>query len=251
PSGRKRRLLAGGVLALALASACGGGGGGSAGSTINGNVSTAQNAAAEKAGGHWLARAIQEVIGLGQRAWAQGPGSLEGIRVSARGRGGSASATTREDGGFAISGAPTGDVTTTFSRGNCSSDLVLPAVAARSTVTLEEVELECTSARPGKIAETFQGVVRNKPGSQQGNLVVCADFGDGNGTRAVMVRNAEFLGPDGGPSDFAAVERGDRIEATGRRVGQGAPSTHDADTVQILSSGEPDLCVGEDDFEGD
>jgi hypothetical protein len=237
-------LLMGG---MALVAACGGDGGGPT-STIGGNVSSASTSAIERARPSWLARlerAGQELIGLARQAIAQGPGELSGIVITARGAGDTAKTVTSSDGTFRLAGAPTGDVTVHMHRDSCDAEATLGDVASSSTVTLEDVSFDCSTFRAAKIAETVRGVVKNKPGSSNGNLNLCVATGDGTRTRVVKLQGASFEDASGGASSFEALQEGDQIEAEGAREGLGAPSALDADVVRILGPGSLEDCIVE------
>jgi hypothetical protein len=74
---------------------------------------------------------------------------------------------TAADGGgdFRIGHAPTGDVMMTFGNPSCEASMPLDAVVDRSLVRLEHVAFDCTSAAPSSVAETFRGVIRERPSS--------------------------------------------------------------------------------------
>ena len=230
---------AGASLIVALAIGCGGGGGGrSDTSTVNGNVSTA-SASIQPVRRSWLAWANEELLGFAKRVFAST--ALDGIQVQA----GGASGITDAQGDFALPGAPTGNVTVVFARGNCQGEVVLPDVTRNAVVTFEDVDFDCTGARPAKVTETFRGVIRNVPGSPDGNLNVCVVSGGGQRTRVVKIKNASFQDSGGAAASFGDLNKGQLIEAAGEREGLGTSSALDADTVQILGAGNADDCSGQ------
>ena len=249
--GRGRATLCRGIaLTVALAVGCGGGGGGGGGggqsSTIQGNMSSAPSASLQPELRRWLAWASEEILGLARRAFAQSSSDLGGVQVRASGANGSGVTDTSDDqGNFALPGSPTGNVTVVFSRGRCQGEMILPDMTNDAVVTLEDVDFDCTGARPAKVAETFQGVIRNVPGSPNGNLDVCAASGGGNITRVVKLNNTAIQDANGTPTSFNNLEKGQLIEADGEREGLGTSSTLDADIVTILSAGHSDDCSAE------
>jgi hypothetical protein len=236
-----RRLAMAAALAAATTFGCSGDGGGGGGGTarITGNLSSASTAAAPSAKRAWIARLGEELLGLARRAYAAVDSSLGGVAVTVH-RGSSSDDDVTDDGGdFDVPGAPSGDVVVTFHRDNCDASLSLPDVAEGSTVDLRDTTLDCDSARPGKIAETFQGVILNKPSSPNGNLNVCAFGGGGNHTRAVKTNSADFIG-----TSFQDLQEGDLIEATGERAGNGANSTLFASSVEKVGTSGTGNCAG-------
>jgi len=233
---------AGASLIVALAIGCGGGGGGgrSDTSTVNGNVSSA-SASIQPVRRSWLAWANEELLGFAKRVFAQASTALDGIQVQA----GGASGITDAQGDFALPGAPTGNVTVVFARGNCQGEVVLPDVTRNAVVTFEDVDFDCTGARPAKVTETFRGVIRNVPGSPNGNLNVCVVSGGGQRTRVVKIKKATFQDSGGAAATFGDLNEGQLIEAAGEREGLGTSSALDADTVQILGAGNADDCSGQ------
>lgn len=221
------------VLAGALSGCGGGDGGGSGSATIEGNVASS-TAAVERAEGSWLARLGEIASGIG-RAFAQG--SIGGIGVTARRGDRSVSDVTDENGEFDLPGSPTGDVALSFERGDCRAEAEIVDVTRGSTLRLRDVALDCDAASFGKVEEVFQGIVRNKPSSPNGNLNVCVSSGGQLRTRIVKLQNATFEG-----GSFESLREGDRIEAEGEREGLGSPSALDAEVVRILASGEPGEC---------
>jgi hypothetical protein len=247
---RERAALYGGILlTLALAASCGGGGGGGGSgggqsSTIQGNMSSAPSASLQLERRRWLARASEQIFGLAQRAFAQSSSDLSGVRVSASGFGGSQSTDMSDDqGAFALPRSPTGNVTVVFSRGRCQGEVVLPDMTEDAVVTMEDVDFDCTGARPAKVSETFQGVIRNVPASANGNLNVCVVSGGGVLTRVVKLQDTAIQDANGTPTSFNDLERGQLIQASGEREGLGTSSTLDADIVKILSAGHADDCA--------
>ena len=224
------------VLGIAAASIhCGGdgGGGGNGSSNIAGNVSSVSTADSRSSRGSRLVQLAAELVGFARKAYAQVVG-LEDVEVSA-GRG---TDLTGSDGNFDID-APSGDVTVHFQKDDCEGDVVLTDVADGSNLDLEDVDLDCDSARPDRIAESFEAVVRNKPGSPNGNLSVCVDIGTGFRNRVVKLQGATFSG-----GTFDDLEEGDSVGVTGIREGQGAPSALDADTITLLGPSGGDPCDG-------
>jgi hypothetical protein len=233
-----------GILAFVLAAAhCGdgGGGGGSGSARVTGNVSSGPSAALEPPERSWFAW-IRQGLRTGL-AFAQGAGNVDDILVTVRRGNRSGSTQTNASGDFDIGNAPTGDVTVTFQKDDCTADGDLPDVTRNSTITLEDVDVsDCDNARPARVEETFDAVVRNKPGSPNGNLNVCVDSGGQIRTRVVKIQDATFEDAGSGRDSFAELEEGDRITVTGTREGLGAPSALDATTVGIVSSGSPGDC---------
>lgn len=224
------------VVGLAAVSAnCGGdgGGGGGGSSRIGGNVSsvTTANANARES---WLARAFENVMVFARKAYAQVTG-VDGVEVSA-GRG---SDLTDADGDFDVD-APAGDVKVKFHKDDCDAEVDLPDVASGAALTLENVAFDCASVHPDRIEETFEAIVRNKPGSPNGNLTVCVDLGSGFRSRVVKIKDATFAG-----GTFDDLEERDRIAVTGVREGQGAPSALDAELVTLLGPSGGDPCGGD------
>ena len=238
--GRRRAILVTGVLLGALGIGCGGGGGGGGGggATVSGNLTSASTAARESKA-TWLARLGEEILGFARRAYAAVDNTLGGVTVTVSRGGSQATATTGADGHFDVGGAPSGDVTVSFTRGSCDATLSLPDVADGSTLVLQNTTLTCNDASPGKISEAFQGVILNKPNSPNGNLQVCAFGGGGNHIRAVKTDSAEFVG-----TSFAALQVGDLIEATGDRAGKGANSTLFAASIQKVGTSSTGNCAG-------
>ena len=236
---RTRLLVFGGTLTVLVLIGCGGGGGGGGQvSTIKGDVATASTASLERRSRGWLAWVGEQAWGLA-RAFADA--TLGGIRVQA----GAVTGSTDDSGQFDLGGAPTGDVTVTFSRGGCEGEVVLPDVTAGSTLKLHAVAFDCTGARPSKVTETFQAVIINKPASPNGNLNVCVASGGGHRTRVVKIKDAAIKDATGNPADFSNLAEGDLIEASGDREGLGASSALDASTVTILGAGNPVSCQGQ------
>ena len=242
--GRKKITCGGGAaLIVALAIGCGGDGGGggtSDTSTVNGNVSSA-SASIQQVRRSWLAWANEELLGFAKHVFAQASTDLDAIQVQA----GGVSDITDGEGDFDLPGAPTGNVTVTFARGNCQGEVVLPDVTRNAVVTLEDVDFDCTGARPAKVSEIFRGVIRNVPGSPNGNLNVCVVSGGSQRTRVVKIQDATFADAGGGAASFGDLDEGQLIEADGEREGLGASSALDADTVQILGAGNVDDCTGQ------
>jgi len=239
--GRRRgATLVSGALLVALSAGCGGGGGGGGGggATVSGNLTSASTAA-KVSRSTWLARLGEEIVGLARRAYAAVDDALDGVVVTVSRGSSHAADVTGTDGHFDVGGAPSGDVTVSFTRGNCDATLSLPDVADGSTVVLQNTTLNCNNALPGKISESFQGVILNKPNSPNGNLNVCAFGGGGNHIRAVKTNSAEFIG-----TPFDALQVGDLIEATGDRAGNGANSTLFASTVQKVGTSSTGNCAG-------
>ena len=232
------------VFVSALAIGCGGGGGGGGGggtATVTGNVSSA-SAAVSTQRQTWLAWLGEHVLTVARRAYAA---SVGGVGVSVTGPGGSSATDTDSGGDFTVGNAPSGDVTVTFSRGNCQASVPLDDVTDGSTLDLKDVDFACGSAQVRELDETFQAVLENKPSSPNGNLNVCAFGGGGNHIRAVKTKNGtQFEDPSGGPATFQDLVEGDLIEVTGVRAGIGANSAVDASTVRIISSGHTGNCAG-------
>jgi hypothetical protein len=248
--GRERAALCGGIiLTVALAASCGGGGGGGGSSggqssTIQGNMASAPSASLQHERVRWLAWASEQFIGLARRAFAQSSSDLAGVQVSASGANGSPATDMSDDqGAFALPGSPTGNVTVVFSRGRCQGEVVLPDMTKDAVVTLDDVAFDCTGAHPAKVAETFQGVIRNVPGSPNGNLNVCVASGGAERTRVVKLQDTAIQDANGTPTSFNNLEKGQLIEADGEREGLGTSSTLDADIVKILSAGHADDCA--------
>ena len=227
-------VLAIGVVAAAVSCGGDGGGGGGGSSSIAGNVSSVSAASSTSGRASWLVRLASEVIGFARKAYAQVVG-VEDVEVFA-GRG---TDLTDDDGDFDID-APTGDVTVRFRKDDCEAEVDLPDVADGSSINLEDVDFDCDTANPAEIAESFEAVVRNKPGSPNGNLTVCVDLGSGFRNRVVKIQGAEFQG-----GTFEDLEEEDRIAVAGVREGQGAPSALDADLVTILGPNGGDPCSGD------
>jgi hypothetical protein len=246
-----RALALGTALAAAAAFGCGGGGGGGGGgssggtATISGGVTNASTSEKETAKTTWLARLGEEMLGLAKRAYAAATvdTSLDGITVTVSEGSIQAASVTDNLGDFAVDNAPTGDVTVAFSRGNCRASVSLPDVADGSAVQLQNTTVDCNAANPGKIEETFQGVLEHKPASPNGNLNVCAFGGGGNHVRAVNTDSStQFEDANGGAASFGDLQDGDLIEATGQREGVGSSSTLVAATVKRIASGHTDQC---------
>lgn len=240
------------ALTVALAVGCGGGGGGGGGdgggrsSTIQGNMSSAPSASIQPELRRWLAWASEEILGLARRAFAQSSSDLGGVQVRASGVSGSGVTDTSDDqGNFALPGSPTGNVTVVFSRGRCQGEMILPDMTNDAVVTLEDVDFDCTGARPAKVSETFQGVIRNVPASPNGNLNVCVASGGNELTRIVKLNDTAIQDANGTPTSFNNLEKGQLIAADGEREGLGTSSALDADTVRILSAGHSDDCLAE------
>lgn len=213
---------------------CGGGGGGGPSSTIGGNVSSPPSAMRERAERSWLAWIREEVLGFAKRAVAQG-----GIAVTARGAGGRVSGETAPDGSFELENAPTGDVEVSFQDGGCEASGEIPSLGGGCTLLLEDVDLDCSSIRSiGRIGEECDVVVENKPSSCNGNLNVCVRTADGIRNRVVNTGCEDF---DAG--EFEALQEGDGIHVVGQRSGLGAPSTLNADDVEILGPGNLADCT--------
>jgi hypothetical protein len=250
--GRERAALCSGiVLTVALAAGCGGGGGGGGSgsgsgqsSTIQGNMSSAPSASLRLERRRWLAWASEQIFGLARRAFAQSSSDLSGVQVTASGFGGSQATDMSDDrGAFALPRSPTGNVTVIFSRGRCQGELVLPDMTKDALVTMDDVDFDCTGARPAKVSETFQGVIRNVPASPNGNLNVCVVSGGGVLTRVVKLQDTAIQDANGTPTSFKNLERGQLIQADGEREGLGTSSTLDADVVKILGAGHGDDCA--------
>jgi hypothetical protein len=95
------------------------------------------------------------------------------------------------------------------------------------------------------VSETFQGVIRNVPGSPNGNLNVCVAAGAGRRTRVVKLKDTALQDANGTPTSFDNLAEGQLIEAAGEREGRGASSALDAETVKILGEGSRDDCSGQ------
>jgi hypothetical protein len=239
--GRRGSMFVTSALIAAVTFGCGGGGGGGGGAgtaTVSGNLTSASTAANESKS-TWLARLGEEILGLARRAYAAVDNTLGGVTVTVSHGGSHATGVTQSNGDFEVGGAPSGDVTVSFARGSCDATLSLPDVADGSTIDLQNTSLTCNSASPGKIAETFEGVILNKPNSPNGNLNVCAFGGGGNHIRAVKTEGATFVG-----TSFEALQEGDLIEATGERAGNGANSTLFASSVQKVGTSSTGNCAG-------
>lgn len=235
-----QRGLAAAALVVATTAGCGGGGGGGGGgnATVSGNVTNASTSERQSEKRTWLAFLGEEVIGLARRAYAAVDSSLGGITVRVSAGGDESDGVTGDNGDFDVS-SPSGDVTVRFARGSCDASLSLPDVAEGSAIDLQNVTVNCNDANPGKVAETFQGVILNKPGSPNGNLNVCAFGGGGNHTRAVKTSGAEFVG-----TSFADLAVGDLIESTGERAGNGGNSTLFATSVRKVGTSSTGQCAG-------
>jgi hypothetical protein len=238
-------MSAGGTL-LALMLGCGGGGGGgAASSTIRGNLASAPDASIQPLRKSWLAWAEDEILGVARRAFAQSS-DLGGVEVRATAvDGSSASDSTDDRGDFEVRGSPTGNVTVIFSRGRCQGEVILPDMSRDAVVTLEDVDFDCTGARPAKVEEAFRGVIRNVPSSPNGNLNVCVAAGAGRRTRVVKLNDTAIQDANGTPTSFNNLAEGQLIEASGEREGLGASSALDAETVKILGEGNRDDCGGQ------
>jgi hypothetical protein len=228
---------------LAAAVGCGGGGGGGGGggdARVSGNVATASTAERQSATKTWLARIGEEVLGLARRAYAAADSTLGGITITVSRGSSDSNDVTDDQGNFDLPNAPSGDVTVSFQRGSCNASVSLPDVAEGSTLDLQDVTVACNDASPGKVAETFQGVILNKPNSPNGNLNVCAFAGGGNHHRAVNSSGStNFVG-----TSFAALQVGDIIESTGARAGNGGNSTLFATSIQKVGTGSIGNCAG-------
>ena len=243
-----RILRLGGVVAVAAAVGCGGGGGGGgAGSaTVSGNVSNASTSSVQSEKRSWLAWASEEVLGLARRVYAAAANTTPGgITVTVTAGGGNASAMTDSAGDFSVGGAPTGDVTVSFARGNCDASIPLSDVTDGSTLDMKGVAIACNTGNVSELDETFRGVLENKPASDNGNLNVCAFGGGGNHIRAVKTKNGTlFENSAGGAATFADLQDGDLIEVSGVREGIGGNSAVNAATLKIISSGQTGNCQG-------
>jgi len=244
---RAAALRSGTTLIVALLLGCGGGGGGGGeSSTIKGNLSSAPSASIRPERRSWLARVGEELLGIGRRVFAQSGTDLGGVEVQASVvNGGKATDTTDVQGDFLLPGAPTGNVTVIFSRGSCQGEVILPDVTRDAVLTLNDVSFVCSDAHPSKVSETFRGVIRNVPGSPNGNLNVCVASGGGVRTRAVKLKNAAIQDASGVQTSFNSLEDCQLIEADGVREGLGTSSALDADTVRILGAGNRDDCSGQ------
>jgi hypothetical protein len=236
---RWQMLVLAGALAAATTLGCGGGGGGGGGGTarITGNVADATTSARETAHTTWLARLGEELLGLARRAYAAVDDTIGGIAVKVKKGSSESDGLTDDQGDFDVPGAPSGDVTVSFGRGNCEASLPIPDVVDGSTIELQDVSVDCDNAQPDKFVETFQGVILNKPGSPNGNLNVCAFGGGGNHIRAVKTTDADFVG-----TSFDDLAEGDIIESTGTRAGNGANSTLFATSVQKVGTSSTGNC---------
>ena len=244
---RVRSIAVAACAAGALVWAGCGGGGGSGGdtATVGGNVSSASTALRESAHRSWLAWVGEEVVGLARRAYAaaavdRSPGQIT-VTVTAGGR--QESTMTGNDGNFTVGGAPAGDVDVVFSRGNCTASVPLDDVEAGSTIDLQDVSLDCDRAHPGKVAETFQAVLRNQPASLHGNLNVCATTNGNPHVRAIDTSSStQFEDSGGSPIDPSSLKDGDLLDLSGDRAGIGANSTLEATLVKRIGSGDADAC---------
>lgn len=220
-------------LSLFLA-ACGSEGGGSTGtgvSEMSGNVSSSGTADARMERS-WLAQMVESLVAS---AWAQGTAALEGIVVTATAGGRSTRTTTDADGNFFLDDVPVGDLTATFSRGACDATLSLPDTVRSSRIRLLDVDLDCEIANAREIRETFVGVVAiGSPDS----ILVCVDSGGTSRPRNVRTGEADIEG-----STVGEPEPGDEVEITGRRLGQGPPSTVEARFVRVLGQGREVRCA--------
>jgi len=243
-----------GVVLLGLAAGCGGGGGGGGGggdsssggqsSTIQGNMASAPSASLQIERSRWLAWASEQIFGLARRAFAQSSSDVSGVQVTASGFGGSQSTDMSDERGtFALPRSPIGNVTVIFSRGRCQGEVVLPDMTKDAVVTMDDVDFDCTGARPAKVSETFQGVIRNVAASPNGNLNVCVASGGGALTRIVKLKDTAIQDANGTPTSFRNLEKGQLIQADGEREGLGTSSTLDADVVKIVSDGHGDDCA--------
>ena len=132
-----------------------------------------------------------------------------------------------------------------FSRGRCQGEVILPDMSRDAVVNLQDVEFDCTGARPAKVEEAFRGVTRNVPSSPNGNLNVCVAAGVGRRTRVVKLNDTAIQDANGTPTSFNNLADGQLIEASGEREGLGASSALDAETVKILGEGNRDDCGGQ------
>lgn len=246
-TGRKRTVRGGGAaLVVALTLGCGGGGGGGGGAggaaTVAGNVSNATTSALERSQRGWLAWLGEEIVGLARRAYAAVNTSLGGITVTVTRDTASVSGTTDNAGDFTVVAAPSGNVSIAFSRDSCTVAVALNDVEDNSTIDLQDTTVSCNSASPGRIQETFQGVLHHKPASgSNGNFQMCALGNGSNHIREMDVSGAVLVG---GPTSADDLLEGDLLTVTGLRRGVGGNSTIDATRIELIGGGENDQCQG-------
>ena len=210
-------------------------GGGGGGVAIDGNLSSAPTVSLERAERSLFARVVDEVVVFVKDAYAQVSG-VEGVEVSAGGD----SDLTDPNGSFELSGLPSGDLLVRFRQNTCDTSVPLGEVVEDSRLTLENVDFDCNSAAAERVLETFDAVVRNKPGSANGNLTVCIESAGSFRNRAVKLQGATFAG-----GTFETLQVGDRVELTGIREGIGTPSALAAQLVTIEGPAGGDPCAGD------
>ncbi|MGH7899080.1 MAG: hypothetical protein ACREQQ_14085 [Candidatus Binatia bacterium] len=244
----RTELAAGGFMTIViLVIGCGGSGGGGGvaaqTSTIRGQVASASTASTDRGSRGWMVRLAEEAFGLAKRAFADT--ALAGIAVQANGSSGQpVAASTDDTGAFELEGAPTGNVTVTFTRGGCQGEIVLPDVTADSTLGIRNVAFDCTGAVPASVIETFRATIVDAPASPDGDLVVCAASGGGNRTRVVEIHDAAITNAGGTPGNVSDLEAGQLIDVSGERLGVGSSSALDASNLTIVSGGNPVACSG-------
>lgn len=221
-------------------SACGGGddddgSGGGGGVAIEGNLSSAPTASLERTERSLFAKIVDEVVVFVREAYAQVAG-IEGVEVSA----GGGSDVTDANGAFQITGLPSGDLLVRFRQNTCDASVAIGEVVEDSSLTIENVDFDCSSAAAERVLETFDAVVRNKPGSANGNLTVCIETAGDFRNRAVKLQGATFAG-----GTFETLQEGDRVELTGIREGIGTPSALAAQLVTIEGPAGGDPCSGD------
>jgi hypothetical protein len=185
-------------------------------------------------------------LGNVSSAMTAGDGSLGGIVVAVSGDGVSTGITDAA-GDFRISATPTGNVFVAFRRGACEAGFPLDAVPSRSTIRLTDVDFDCDTAIPGTILESFQAVLRDRPGSPD-DLDTCIRAGRDDRRRNVDGSAAGYELADGRPANFFDLDDDDRLGIDGERTRTGAPGTLLASRIRILERNVNDPC-DDDPFE--
>lgn len=227
--------------------ACGGSSPGAGGSTIQGQVASANTATLERTRQTWLAWLGEEFLGFARPAYAQARNtSLGGITAIARGQGREVSDLTDSSGNFTMSNAATGDVTMVFRRGSCEGSAPLNAVISNASLTIAHVTFSCPVGSDAgnvglaNISESFAGVMRDDPDNPN-DVRLCVRAGNEDANRHISTQGATVRGQEGNPTSFGSLARLDLLQVTGVRD-DGAPFLLDTQDVQIIKRGVRDDC---------
>jgi hypothetical protein len=236
------------LLAAVMTFGCGHGSPGPGGSTITGNISSADTAQLVREQSSWLAWLSDTLLGFARSAYAQTrDSSLGGITVIARGGGREVSDLTDSAGGFVVSNAPTGDIQLVLRRGSCEGSIPFGGLVSNSTLTLSDMHFGCPAGSDAGslsvtgVSETFVGVVRDA--NHANDVELCVREGDNDVTRHTDMSGAAFEDPSGAQTSFDDVHQHDQVVVSGDRSGAGNSFTFAASNVQVQRHDVRDDCA--------